>query len=234
MFFKPCRLLLIVACAALCHGQTPATTVVASPAVRHTFDSVKRAPDGRVQYIFTSQNSAVTNEVFMGGFLGGRQLLGYAPDTRTLTLSGSRGNELSLAVGGSFTQPASAATAETAGSDVVASCGTLPQNAVVTVVSASNPVIHLGARGASTSAALGTSGIVSMGPATRRVVVSGGTGVTTVQPSEYTFGTQYMYPTRFEVGTYTTPGANGGVVSIPYVVPRDFRMGGYSIQGTSK
>jgi len=226
-------LLLPVAFAALCRGAEPVAAVVASPAARHTFDSVRRAPDGRVQYLFTTRDAAVTNTVFMGGFVGGRQLLGYEPNTRTLTLSGSGGRELSLAAGGSFTQPSTAGSTETAGSDAVASCGTLPQNAVVTVVSASTPVVHLGSRGASlSSAAAGT--IVHMGAPVRRVTVSGGTGVTTVQPSEYLFGTQYMYPTRFEVGTYTTTGANGGVVAVPFVVPRDFRTGGYGVQGTSK
>jgi len=185
-----------------------------------------------VQYLFTTQNNAVTNTVFMGGFLGGRQLLGYAPDKRTLTLSGTGNNELSLAIGGSFTQSATAsvATAETTGDTAVAGCGTLPQNAVVAAVAVSNPVIHLGSRSVSASSLLGAP--------VRRTVVSraegGGTGVATVQPNEYFFGTQYMYPTRFEVGSYTTTGANGGVVSVPYVVPRDFRVYNHGVQGKTQ
>ena len=245
MVCKPC--LVALACVSLCHGvgsATPPAPAVANAAVRHTFDSVKRAPDGRVQYVFTAQNNAVTNTVFMGGFLGGRQLLGYTPDKRTLTLSAPGNGELLLAVGGSFTQSAasSAPTAETSGSGVVASCGTLPQASTVTLTAASNPVIHLGSSRnvASTTAGGGSvsAGSISLGAPVRRVVVSrgegGGTGVVTVKPNEYFFGTQYMFPTRFEVGTYTTTGANGSIVSVPYVVPRDFRTFNHGTQGKNQ
>jgi len=245
----------LVALAALCHGRAPATDepkpVVASPAARHTFDSVRRAPDGRVQYLFTTQNAGVTNAVFMGGYLGGRQLLGCEPTKRTLTLSGSGGggNELSLAVGGSFAPSAASTAAETAGSDVVASCATPPHNAAEKTVflAASTPVIHLGSRGVSATTLSGAGGIsagsvsagsFSLGAPVRRVVVSrdegGGTGAVGVKPNEYFFGTQYMFPTRFEVGTYTTTGANGGIVSVPYVIPRDFRVRTHGVRGENK
>jgi len=219
-----------LACAVLCHGQTPAAATAAPPGARHTFDSVKRAPDGRVQYLFTTRDAAVTNTVYMGGHIGGRQLLGYAPNTRTLTLSAPGGGELALATGASFTQSAPVApaanTGETASPAGVASCGT-PPRAGAAVASAATPpaVIYTGARSSASASATA-----------RRVVVSrdAQSNAVTLQPNEYFFGTQYMYPTRFEVGSYTTTGPNGRVVAVPYVIPRDFRVGGMGAQGSNK
>ena len=237
--------LLLPVLAAVCNAAA-SETAVAGAGARHTFESAGRAPDGRVQYVFTTRGNAVTNTVFMGGFVGGRQLLGYAPGTKTLTLSGPGGKELALATGGSFTQSAAspAASGETGEAGAVASCGSPPQNAVVKTVSVSlsQPVLHLGAGGVSSTSISGAGGIsagsVSLGAPVRRVSVSraegGATGVVTVKPNEYFFGTQYMYPTRFEVGTYTTTGANGAVVAVPFVVPRDFRTHSHGIQGTNK
>ena len=240
--------LFLLAFVAVCQGAGPAAEAAAA-AARHTFDSVRRAPDGRVEYVFTSRNAGVTNTVHMGGFLGGRQLLGYVPNTKTLTLSAPGGGELALAVGGSFAPSAASTAAETAGSDVVASCATPPHNAAEKTVflAASTPVIHLGSRGVSATTLSGAGGIsagsvsagsFSLGAPVRRVVVSrdegGGTGAVGVKPNEYFFGTQYMFPTRFEVGTYTTTGANGGIVSVPYVIPRDFRVRTHGVRGENK
>jgi len=99
-------------------AQTPATNTAS--AVRHVFNGTARAPDGRLQYLFTTENPTATNRVFMGESIGGRQLLAWSPNTRELTLATASGNQTRLAAGESFTQ-------QKPNPPVVASTGDLPQ-----------------------------------------------------------------------------------------------------------
>ena len=219
----------LLACAAACLGQV-STNAVASPGARHTFDSIGRAPDGRLQYLFTTGDPVVTNRVFMGGSIGGRQLLGYTPNTRSLTLSGPGGREMVLAKGASFTQslpkPRPQEPAQDAGASATTTAPCLPYTTAPVLV-------YSGASGATAGGAVKAAATRGVGKTV--ITRSGGSNVVTLQPNEYFFGTQYMYPTRFEVKTFTFPTANNGTVtSFPVVVPGDFRVGGYGIQGSQR
>ena len=212
--------LMLLVGAMLCHAQTPATT----NAPRHTFAGFDRVPDGRLRYLFTTQDPGVTNHVFMGGSIGGRQLLGYSSQSATLTLSASGGGELLLATGASFTEKQHAPREHT--TEAVAKVPALPQetaSVALPVVSARAAYIDLGRGSATTRATTTTTTLAT--PALGNAV----------RQNDFFFGTEYMYPTRFEVKTFPYASPDGRVqYYYPVVIPRDFRSSTWGVRGGTR
>ena len=211
---------IFLTCAA-CHAQSLATADNAS-AVRFVFNGFERAPDGRLVYLFLTQNAAETNRVFMGESLGGRQLLGFSPATRKLTVATANGSQTLLAKGDSFLfTPAP----QTQTASLVASAQTLPQGGASIVSHSQNEI-----RNSVTELTVSRSAMVAV-PS----VAAANRGRGVVHQNDFYFGKEFMYPTRFEIRTfpYTIPGS-GVQYRYPVVIPRDFRTGHSGVQGTTR
>jgi len=207
---------MLLTCAA-CHAQNLATTNNAS-AVRFVFNGFERAPDGRLVYLFMSQNAAETNRVFMGETIGGHQLLGFSPSARKLTLANSNGRQILFGAGDSFVfNP----VPQTQAASVVASAANLPQGGASIVSHSQNEI-----RNSVTDLTVSRSAMVAV-PSVR------GRGF--VHQNDFFFGKDFMYPTRFEVTTFPFAMPGSGVqYRYPVVIPRDFRTGHWGMQGTTR
>jgi len=201
---------IFLTCAA-CHAQTNNTS-----AVRFVYNGFERAPDGRLVYLFTSQNAGVTNRVFMGESIAGRQLLSFSASTRKLALAGSSGSQL-LGVGDSFIFNPVLQT-QTASS--VASVTDSPQGVVVSSVSRNE------IRNTVTDLTVTRSAMVAV-PAPR------GRGV--VHQNDFFFGKDFMYPTSFHVRTFPVARPDSNVqFHYPVVIPGNFRTGHWGVYGTTR
>ncbi|MCL1887507.1 MAG: hypothetical protein FWF96_01375, partial [Kiritimatiellaeota bacterium] len=191
--------------AAICRGQTPATTNGAL-SVRWVYNGPAPGPDGRTQYLFISQELGRTNRVHMGESVGNYQLLGFSAFTRQVTLGASDGKQTLLATGDAFSltrpPPLSApapvvAARQTAAPAVDARYQSVQRDSLIAFPStASNQ----------------------------------GKGV--VQVNSFFFGNEFMYPTRYTIKAWpvTFPGSNARQY-YPVAVPQNFRKGVSGVYG---
>jgi len=202
---------IFLTCAA-CHAQTNNAS-----AARFVYSGFERAPDGRLVYLFTSHNASVTNRVFMGESIAGRQLLSFSASTRKLTLAGAGGQTL-LSAGDSFVFTPAPQTSATLS---VASRADSPQGGAGIVSHSQNEI-----RNSVTELTVSRSAVVAV-PAPR------GRGV--VHQNDFFFGKDFMYPTSFRVRTFPVANPDGNVqFHYPVVVPGNFRTGHWGVQGTTR
>ncbi len=198
---------------AFCHAQNPVATNDVPLTIRYVYNGFERSPDGRLAYVFVSQDLGQTNTLFMGESIGGYQLLGFAADTRKLTLGGSNGSQTLLGAGEGFSYtvtPTKRPVAPTPG-----------------VVKNDANEIHNKSYDLQYQATTSDSLLAFPSLEERN------RGRGTVQQNSFFFGDEFLYPTSFEVKSFPVPLRDGKVqYYYPVVIPHNFRRGGRGVYGT--